>query len=155
MSLTKHYMSHPTDHGSNNLALGALGIAVAAAIGAGLGLAFAPQKGEKTRDDIRKKAEALASGFKQKREDVQKTLTEMFGNVSDDLEQAYVEIRGNILAGLDDLKAKKKATQANFEKLVDDVVDEAAKSGKWAKDKVKAMTDKVKGEWEDFKADLA
>lgn len=148
-------MSHTPDNRSNNLALGALGIAVAGAIGAALGLAFAPQKGEKTRDDIRKKAEELAAGFKQKREDVQKTLTEMFGNVSDDLEQAYVEIRGNILAGLDDLKAKKKATQANFEKLVDEVVDEAAKSGKWAKDKVKAMTDKVKSEWEDFKADIA
>lgn len=148
-------MSHSPDNRSNNLALGALGIAVAAAIGAALGLAFAPQKGEKTRDDIRKKAEELAAGFKQKREDVQKTLTEIFGNVSDDLEKAYVEIRGNILAGLDDLKAKKKATQANFEKLVDQVVDEATKSGKWAKDKVKAMTNKIKSEWEDFKADIA
>lgn len=148
-------MTHSNDHGSNGFALGALGIAVAAAIGAGLGLAFAPQKGEKTRDDIRKKAEELAAGFKHKREDVQKTLTDMFGKVSDDLEQAYVEIRGNILAGLDDLKAKKKATQANFEKLVDEIVDTAAKDGKWAKDKVKAMTDKIKGEWEDFKADIA
>ena len=146
-------MSHTHDQ-DNKLAMGALGIAVAAAIGAALGLAFAPQKGEKTRDDIRKKAEELAAGFKQKREDVQKTLSDMFGNVSEDLEKAYVEVRANIIAGLDDLKAKKKATQANFEKLVDEVIDEAAKKGKWAKDKVSALADKVKAEWEDFQAEL-
>lgn len=144
--------SHPGEH---NLALGALGIAVAAAIGAAVGLAFAPQSGEKTREDIRKKADELASSFKQKREDIQKMLSEMFGHVNDELEKAYVEVRGYIIAGLDDLNTKKKATQANFEKLVDDVVGNAAEKGKWTEDQVKALSKKIKAEWNEFKSNMS
>lgn len=148
-------MTNLQKHNGGNAAMGALGFAVAAAIGAALGLAFAPKSGEETRADIAKEAQRLAKSFKQSKEHITETLQSVFGTVSDELEETYVDIRGHILAAMDDIKDKKQLTQKRFEQIVDDTVKDFADKKEWAADKVSALTDRIKAEWKDIKAELS
>ncbi len=146
-------MSHNTSGNTvNHSGVGALGLAVAAAIGAAIGLVFAPQSGEKTRKDLWNKAQDIASGFNETRESVQKFLTETFGRVSDDLEQAYVEIQGRVLAAIDDLSDKAELTQKRYREIVAEAVISIAEGKDWADKEVQAISKKLEGEWDKVKA---
>lgn len=146
--------ANKSDNTGNSIIAGAFGLAVAAALGAAAGLLFAPQSGAKTRDEIGKKAEAIATTFKQSREEIQEWLTEIFGTVNDTLEEAYLNIRGHILAGIDEVADKAQMTQKAYEKIVDDVVKEASKDRDWAEEKVQALAKKFKGEWKKIHSQL-
>ncbi|MBI4836681.1 MAG: YtxH domain-containing protein [Candidatus Abawacabacteria bacterium] len=138
----------------NGVAFGALGLAVATALGAAIGLAFAPQSGAKTRKELWQKAQGLATTFQQSKETVQNLLAEVFGSVDDQLEQAYLEIRGHILAAVDDISDKRQLTQKRFDKIVDDAIAEVTKGKDWAEDQVKALAERLKGEWEAIQTQL-
>lgn len=133
---------------------GALGVAVAAALGAAAGMLFAPQSGAKTREELGKKAEELATTFKQSKDEIHAWLTEVFGTVTDTLEEAYLTIRGNILAAVDAVEDKAKFSQKAYEKIVDDVLKEAGKDKEWAEEKVAALAKRFKGEWKKIQATL-
>lgn len=137
-----------SDRNVNHSGVGALGLAVAAAIGAALGLAFAPQSGEKTRKELWNKAQDLASGFNETRENVQKFLSDTFGQVTDDLEKAYVEIRGRVIAAVDDISDKTGFTQKKYHEIVDEAVNSIAQGKKWAEKEITAITKRLNDEWE-------
>jgi gas vesicle protein len=64
-----------------------LGVAVAAAIGAALGLVLAPKSGKQLRKDIAKQATTLAKKFGKTRNQVQEIVYSTFGKVNNELEQ--------------------------------------------------------------------
>ena len=148
-------MTNSTPNSGSNIAMGALGFAVAAAIGAALGLAFAPKSGEETRADIAKEANRLAKGFKQSKDQITETLQSVFGTVNSELEKTYIEIRGHILAAMDEIKDKKQFTQKHFEKIVDDTVKDFAAKKDWATDKITTLSERIKAEWKDIQAELS
>ena len=131
-----------------------LGLAIAAALGAAVGIMFAPQSGDKTRKELAKKAESLATTFQESRESIQNWLTQVFGSVSDQLEEIYLNIRGDILASIDEIEDKKHLTQKKYDAIVDSIIDEAAKNRDWAADKVEAWKDRFHAEWKDIQAKI-
>lgn len=148
-------MQHNTSvKDGNGVAMGALGLAVAAALGAAIGLMFAPQSGEKTRKELAQKAESLAATFQQSRESIQKWLTDIFGAVNDQLEEFYLNMRGHILAAVDAVEDKKHFTQQQFESIVDDVIKNAAKGREWTEDKVEVLAHRFKAEWKEIHSKL-
>lgn len=138
----------------NKAGLSALSFAIAAALGAAIGLVLAPQSGEKTRKDLWNKAQDIATALNETRESVQKFLTDTFGKVTDDLEQTYIELRGRVLATADDLSGQAELTQKKYQKIVEEAVDNIAKGKEWAKSEVESVTKKLNNEWEKVQSHL-
>lgn len=131
-----------------------LGIAAAAVIGAAIGIMFAPKSGEETREEIMQKAKNIAKKFDMTREDIQKNVKEVFGEVSDDLEKAYLEIRGSILAYAEEINEKNKLTQKEYNELVDEVVKDYSKGKKWAEKTIEHLIKNIQKTWKEAKEDL-
>ncbi len=136
--------------GKSPLAAG-LGFAVAVALGATLGVIFAPKEGSKTQKDIIDKAQELAKKFKKGREDIQKNVEQIFGEVSEDLEKSYLELQGNILAQWDHIEDQGELTQKNYKKIVDDTIKEFSKGKKWSEKALKNLKENFEQAWEDLK----
>lgn len=128
-----------------------LALAVAASIASGLGLLFGTHKGEEVQEDIKSKAADVAKKFKKTREQVQGQIKKSFDEISDDLEQAYVEVHSIILTELDARKEKSALKKSEFEKLVDGTVKEFSKSRDWTTEKLKKLSQTLKEDWEEFK----
>jgi|GEM_PF-861614 len=137
-------------HDEHKGGMGVLGVAVAMAIGATLGVMFAPKKGEETQKDIADRAQNIAKKFKKTRAEVQKTVEEVFGETSEDLEKAYIQIRADILAGIDDVKDKAKFTQDSYNKMVEDTVKGFSKGKKWTEKAVKNLTKNLEDQWDEL-----
>lgn len=137
------------ENGGNGAAL--LGVAVAAAIGAALGLVLAPKSGKQLRKDIAKQATTLAKKFGKTRNQVQEIVYSTFGKVNNELEQNYIEIRAQVLAMIEQLGAKSKLTQKKYHAIVEEAVASYAKAKKWTAAVVKKLVEDLKLEWETIK----
>ena len=129
---------------------GGLGLAVAMALGATLGILFAPKEGAETQKDLVEKAQQLARQFNKNREDVQATVKNIFGEVSDELEKNYLEVQGDILAQLDELKGKTDLTQKKYNEMIADTVSNFSKGKKWSKNVIKNLQDSFGDAWEEM-----
>jgi gas vesicle protein len=139
------------DHSGTGSA--ALGMAVAAAIGATLGLIFAPKSGKELRKDLTKQAKQAAKKFKKTRAQVQEIVYSTFGQVNAELEQGYIELRAQILSMIEQLGSKAKLTQKKYDAMVEDVVDLYAKGKKWTDEAVKKLLKDLKAEWKHIKGE--
>lgn len=128
-----------------------LGVAVAAAIGATLGLVLAPKSGKQLRKDIVKKATTLAKRFGKTRDQVQEIVYSTFGKVNNELEQNYIEIRAQVLAMIEQLGTKSKLTQKKYHAIVEEAVASYAKAKKWTASVIKKLIEDLKLEWETIK----
>lgn len=128
-----------------------LGVAVAAAIGAALGLVLAPKSGKQLRKDIAKQATTLAKKFGKTRDQVQEIVYSTFGKVNNELEQNYIEIRAQVLAMIEQLGAKSKLTQKKYHAIVEEAVAFYAKGKKWTESVVTKLISDLKAEWEAIK----
>lgn len=124
-----------------------LGFAIAMALGATLGILFAPKEGSETQKDIMDKAQQLAKKFNKNREDVQAIVKNIFGEVSDELEKDYLELQGDILATADDLKDKTELTQKKYDEIVHDAVKQFSKGKKWTEKSVHSLIEEFKKDW--------
>lgn len=77
---------------SNNTGNSVLALLLGAAIGAGVGILFAPDKGSKTREQIKDGFDDVKDNLKHKFEDVTHQLRKKFGGPKHDLEETYQEM---------------------------------------------------------------
>ena len=135
------------------VAAGALGVLVAAAIGAGIGVLFAPKAGEETREDLRKKAKQLASRFRKTRKQVQESVSKAFGKVTDELEADYLQIKGEIMSRWDALEPAKMTKDA-YNTIVSTAVSTIAKAKKWTTEEIEKLSQDLQGEFEETKQEV-
>ncbi len=138
--------THDGKHGMSPLSTG-LGLAIAVALGASLGILFAPKKGSETQKDISEKASLLAKKFKKSRGEVQESVKNIFGEVTKELEESYLEVHGNILASLDNIKDEADLTQKKYNEIVQNAVDDLSKDKEWAEKSIKGLIKDLQKEW--------
>jgi len=132
------------------MAAGTLGFLVASSIGAALGVMFAPKAGAETRGELSEKARRLAWRFKRNRAELQDSVKSIFGKLSEDLEQAYLQVRGEVLAQMDAITPGEDAKSA-YKDIVKNAVNAAAKGQRWTKIQVDKFISHLETEYEDTK----
>jgi len=132
------------------MAAGTLGFLVASSIGAALGVMFAPKSGAETRGELSEKARRLAWRFKRNRAELQDSVKSIFGKLSEDLEQAYLQVRGEVLAQMDAITPGEDAKSA-YKDIVKNAVNAAAKGQRWTKIQVDKFISHLETEYEDTK----
>lgn len=137
------------DAKNHNPIASGLGFAIAMAIGATLGVLFAPKEGSKTQKDVMKKASELAKGFNKGRKEVQEAVQNIFGEVTEEFEKDYLEIQGNVIAAIDELKDKSDLTHKKYKEIVEDTVAAFSKGKHWAKKTIDALTEELQNGWDD------
>lgn len=141
--------THDTsDHKSNGALSAGLGFAVAVALGATLGVLFAPKEGAETQKDITEKAKELAKSFKKTRKEIQASLENIFGEVTKELEENYLELQGHILASVDEIKDKADLNQKKYDEIVEDVVKGFSKGKKWTERSIRDLIKELQKDWE-------
>lgn len=120
---------------------------MASSIGAMLGILFAPKAGSEVRTDLAERARQLAWRFKRSRAELQESVRDIFGKISDELEQAYLEVRGDVMARMDELEPGTD-TEAAYRKIVRSAVMAAAKGRRWSKAQVEKFVTHLEREYE-------
>ena len=131
-----------------------LGLAVAAAIATGLGIFLRSEKGAEVKEEVSERAKKIAKKFDATREDLQERVKESFGEVSDDLEEKYLQIQGILLAQADDMGDVAEMSKDKYEEMVDTAVKKYAKGREWTSDAVGNLTRTLKRDWKTFKQDI-
>jgi gas vesicle protein len=132
------------------MAAGTLGFLVASSIGAALGVLFAPKAGVETRGELAEKARQMAWRFKRNRAELQDSVKKIFGKISDELEQAYLQVRGEVMAQMDALDPAEN-TKAAYRDIVKSAVTTVAKGKKWTKAQTDKFVAHLEGEYEEPK----
>lgn len=108
---------------SNNSGNSVLALLLGAAIGAGIGILFAPDKGSKTREKIKEGYDDAKDNLKHKFEDITHQLRDRFSSRKHDMEETYEELVSNmshktedVISFLETKLADLKAQNAKLQK---------------------------------------
>jgi gas vesicle protein len=126
-----------------------LQLALGAALAAGAGY-YVTHK-EKVDREAKKKIDKLAKMFRENRPMVEKRVKMVWGEVSKEAIATYVDLRGRLLHELEEenLKKQGKMLKSQYEKIVNDVVRQAKKSGVLTPDVEKKLTQLFNMDWND------
>jgi len=128
-----------------------LQLALGAALAAGAGY-YAAHKEEVDRE-AKKKIDKLAKMFRENRPEVEKRVKKVWGEVNKEAIATYMDLRGKLLHELEEENLKKhgKMLKEQYDKIVDEVVKHAKKSGVLTPDVEKKLADLFKMDWNDVK----
>lgn len=123
---------------------------VGAALAAGAGY-YATHKEEVDRE-AKKHMDRLAKLYKEKRPEVERRVTEVWGEVSDEAVATYLDVRGAVLHALEEENLEKtgKMLRKEYDKLVEMAVKQARKSGLLDKDIEKRLEKLFKMDWKEI-----
>ncbi|RLC34954.1 hypothetical protein DRH14_01900 [Candidatus Shapirobacteria bacterium] len=129
---------------------------IAAVVGAVGGLLFAPQSGQKTRQDIVKLAKELQNRVKLNANEAEKKVRLVFGKVTTEARNTYKKIQKVALDKIADVKkAGKVINKETYGAIVDQVIDEFKSDFKATKDGAKKMSVQLKKDWDKIKQALS
>jgi gas vesicle protein len=134
------------------MAGGTLAFLVASSIGAALGILFAPKAGSETRSDLAEKARQLAWRFKRSRAELQESVREIFGEVNDELEQAYVQVRSEVIADMESLEPDVDPRSV-YRGMIRSAVRSAAKEWGWTKSQIENFIAHLEDEYSGMETD--
>ena len=122
-----------------------LGFLVASSIGAVLGILFAPQAGSETRTDLAERGRQLAWRLKRGRAELQENVREIFGKITDELEEAYLEVRDDVLRRLDELESD--ADVGVYRRNIRSAVMAAARGRHWTRAQIERFIRHLEDEY--------
>ena len=129
---------------------------LSAAVGAIAGVLFAPQSGEKTREEIAKMANKIYKELKSKASDQEKAVKEVFGEVTEAAEKKYIEVKKAMTSKVAALKtAGMSVDKDKYLAVVDEVVDEFKGDLGATKDGLLKMKKLLVRDWEKIKKALS
>lgn len=127
--------------------------AVAGAVG---GLLFAPQSGEKTRQDIADLAAEITKSVKNKADETKAQVKDIFGKYSEEGKAKYLEIKDMVATKVAAVKtAGENIDKEKYSKVVDDVVTEFKSDLLVTKNSKNKITTYLKKDWEKIKKALS
>lgn len=129
-----------------------LGLAIAGLVAGAVGLLFTTERGREIREEVSDKAKELAKKFEHRREEIQKNVKEIFGEVTDDLERAYIDVRSLALTAMDELKERGQLTKVKYEAAIADIVEDFAKERDLSKKETENLKKSLVGDWDSLKA---
>ena len=146
--MNKHATLQDNDQ-KQKMSFGKMGLAIAATIGTALGIMYMLRENEE-ENDLKKKAAELAKKFNKNRKQVQENVKNIFGEVNENLEKGYLELRGNILAELDYIQEIALLDKNKYEALIDRSVKEFSKEKKWPEESIDELKKELKSEWKEI-----
>lgn len=146
-----NYMTHTAQH-TSHMGSKLLALTIAGIVAGALGLLFTTEKGKEIREEAGEKAKELAKKFDHKREEIQENVREIFGNVTDDLERAYIDIRSLALTAMDELKEKGQLSKARYEEAIRSIVDDFAEERNLSKKESDNLRKSLFKDWESLKS---
>jgi gas vesicle protein len=141
-------MTTSTIHQKSAVGLGVLMTGMA--IGAGLGVLFAPQKGKDTQKFLLKKGRALKEKFQSGSEELKEKLTDIFGEVTAEVENSYAELQDYVAEKVEQIKESADLTQRKYNEIVQEAVHEYSKGKNWTKDSIRKLSENLRESWNDF-----
>ncbi len=125
-----------------------LSMALGAALAAGAGY-YATHK-EDVDKEAKKRIDELAKTYKETRAQIEPKVREVWGTVSKESVERYMDLRGTILHAIEDEKVQNAGVlfRENYESIVENVVQQAKKSGILDAKMQKKLEKLFKMDWE-------
>jgi ElaB/YqjD/DUF883 family membrane-anchored ribosome-binding protein len=99
------------------------------------------------RADTAEQAKRIAQKFRRTRAEMAEMIREVFGEVTEELEKDYLEIRGEIMALVEEMKDSGELTKEKYNQAVDTVVSQFAKGRRWSRTASKKLINSLEDEW--------
>lgn len=132
-----------------------LGFALSAALAGAAGYMYVTHK-EEIDKEAKKRIDQLAKQFKQSRPEIERRVKKTWGEVSKGAIAVYLDVRSALLHALEEENLQKggKMIQAKYDKIVEDVIGNAKKSGMISPEVEKKLTELLKMDWKDVEKNL-
>ncbi len=133
-----------------------LGMALAAALASSAGFMYVTHK-EKIDREAKKQVEHLAKLYKESRPEIEKKVKHIWGEVSKNGVSGYLQVRSMLLHAMEDENFKKgeKMVRREYEKLVDKVMERAAKKFHLPSELEEKLSKVFKMDWSDVQETMA
>ena len=145
-------MPHKSKKGNGTFLFSmALGAALAAATG------YYVQHKEEVDKEAKKQLDVLAKRFKQTRQEVEKRVQDVWGDVSEEGIHRYMDLRGALLEALQEESVQRTGViiKKNYDATVKKILDTATKAGVLTKENEQKLKDVFTMDWDDIQKALS
>lgn len=83
--------------------------------------------------------------------EIGETLQHAFGEINDELEQSYWEVKASIQKKVRDFEEEAELTKENYNEIVEDVVHRFSKAKEWTEDSTNELIHSLQNQWQSLK----